>query len=619
MDYVLKPKFKLLFNSGVDVYTGTVGLNFQMNSYENGFLVATITLHAPALDELEDIVTVGTDIQYQVKDSSEGGYTEIFNGVIRFVTQELRETGEVLIVKCDGLGSALADTIIGQEYGNQSKLGPVDTLLEILTDATYGMIPKWVKKVLNTAEDSGYAYLTTDIEDVSGTIKYIKFPWKPCDKAITDLCDLLTAMNAPTYATPGAGPHWYVDSAGCIHLKLISSDRANWKKYAGAAATQASATLVQGFDFTDFSLEKMQPEANLVMYNGIFRRPGDGDSWTDYGCDLHWEKDGAYPNISVEPTITQVGDWALKMWIDAEYIVTAFTPTTQDAAWDFNKLSRPMAVPTLNFYARCDNLSGNTVVSPAVRLCTDKDNYFEKELNADLTEATWNRFQLPIGGYYRQYAQKSGFEWVEVDPDVILNWNNINFIAFAFYTNTYGDVYFYVDGLYFGDVPIVRIAKDGTKIASDHLKVKVVTDNQAHDDALSDTDDSGLMARAAYAELLRLAKTSRVGTLTIPYTRYVKPGQLVHVHAKKNSGGTFKINDDFRVTKIVDQLSAGKWIKTLHVTDDLTNARVRPAYDSLKRANENQRPEFQDKQSTSLKTGSLALDTPTWTKDYDPP
>jgi len=65
------------------------------------------------------------------------------------------------------------------------------------------------------------------------------------------------------------------------------------------------------------------------------------------------------------------------------------------------------------------------------------------------------------------------------------------------------------------------------------------------------------IARAlAYAEFLRSRTTPIVGTLTIPLAEDLMPGQLIHVHAKKKSDGTYRVDDDFRVTKILHTMSS---------------------------------------------------------------
>jgi hypothetical protein len=78
------------------------------------------------------------------------------------------------------------------------------------------------------------------------------------------------------------------------------------------------------------------------------------------------------------------------------------------------------------------------------------------------------------------------------------------------------------------------------------MKIKVITDNIAKDDSLVASDDTGVMARMAYAELLRAQTTPMTGTFTTPIAPDALAGQLIHVHAKKKSDGTFAIDKNFK-------------------------------------------------------------------------
>ena len=125
------------------------------------------------------------------------------------------------------------------------------------------------------------------------------------------------------------------------------------------------------------------------------------------------------------------------------------------------------------------------------------------------------------------------------------------------------------------------------------------------------------MARMAYSELLRMQKTSLVGRITtVSMIPDLMPGQWLHIHAKKEADASFSINKDMRVTKITQNIGAQGYSSTIDLTDDLTNTRARTAYEDRNKLVAANRPDYQDRQATSVKAGNIDINIVPLTEDY---
>lgn len=110
----------------------------------------------------------------------------------------------------------------------------------------------------------------------------------------------------------------------------------------------------------------------------------------------------------------------------------------------------------------------------------------------------------------------------------------------------------------------------------------MIRNDVAVDGTLKASDDAGLAARIARAELLRRAQTPIVGMIRIPMTATLLPGQTVHIHACLKKGynltdaNAFKIDKDFRVKELRHIIGQGarygRFETQLNLTDDVTNS-----------------------------------------------
>ncbi len=587
------PSVKLTIG-GVD-YTDVNGISTTVTRVENGFDTATIVIADPNND-FYPTVTYGSTVAVATKDYWETAYTTVFNGAARFPIIEDKK----VTLKCDGAGYGLGENVCVNEYGTQSLNPALDTITEILTDATHGVIPLYANKFLGSATDTNFAYTTAGVDAINDVIPYTISAYKPVNKYLNDLCDIVTALKAGT-----AGPHWIVDTASDLHVKLVNGTQATWTKY--YLDSQANSTFEPDDYIAPPQLEVMNPDANVIIYYGTWRRPSSGDAWTENNHAV-WSEEGG-GTLSDDNTNHIVNTYSLRCTVDVGGAPMLWAyPLAKDAAWDFNSFT-DFNTPNLNFYMFTHS-GGGAFGGITVNLHTDGANYVTKLL-AETTD-TWVHYALPIGPYYRNTVA-GGTSWT-VGGGAI-DWSDIDYIQFIGLTPPAGS-YMCVDGLHFGDAAVCRVATDSTMMAAGKVKTKVLTDSVGKDDSLLDTDDSGLMAKMAYAELLRQSKTAITGAFTVSLRKDLLPGQWVHLHARKKLDGTFGVNKDFRVTKLVHYFELPTPMTVVTVTDDVTNSTVRPAYESYNAQSALMRPEFQDKQASSIKLGELDIRITRLTKDY---
>ncbi len=651
---------------------------------ENAYWQATVTFsNLPAL--YPTTVNANSDITIQVQDAAVGGsWQTLFVGTVLFPDYSFSNAGAFIVFQCVGYGYGLNMMNCGEEYGVQSIHNTLDTAQEILTNGTYGIIPKYANQYMGTHYvtpwNSGYNINTTYVDNVSGVFQYISFPWKPIDKCLDDLCDLNTAI-----VSPSAGLIWIVDNTSHLRVKQLGTSQTGWTKYFGNS--QANATLATGEDFKDGDFQPISKQANIVLYSGIWRRPNTGDTWTNYPDDTtvndNWVS-SASSTLTSDGSIHQIGSYSIRATsVGAGNPIIAAYPYDEDAAWDFSVFPN-FAVPFLNFYILRHDVNG-----VAVYLKESPTKFFYHLFTTEAPDQDkWYHLSYPVGTYYQ--SAKPGFFW---DSSGGPNWNNINSIEFLAVDSSDND-YICIDGLNFGGSSILRVAREpfpgelgagagGTlgltkatnPLASDAnsgqanitlenatafspedtitisdsaasetgiiaaimgnqlsmysnlsntyltsrsakvtrsanpVRFKVYTDNIGKDDSLNADDDSGLLAQLAKAELLRLSKPLVNGTFSTRLIPSILPGQYVYFDSK-----------DWRITKLTHNIEGGQGgeFKTVfEVTDDLTNSHTRQRYEDINKVYEAIRPEWQDRQASSIK--SISIDIRIWPleKAYD--
>ncbi len=647
--YTLLPQTR--FTIGTKEYINDRLTSMSIIGRENGFATGTLVLKENLSDLWPDVVTNNTPVKVDVKGEDEGSWTNMFEGVCRFpiLPIELKET---LMLKCDGLGYGLGDNFVAQEYGTQSNNPTLNSLQTILTNLTKGIIPAWINKYMETANPTGFGYSTAKIENVPGEISYVSF-FKPGNKCIDDLLDLATALQ-----DGDPGPHWIVtpgvspDTNKYFRLKTIGEDQVGWTSYYGG--NQALATLQEGNDrdFVDGRFEPIGKEANVIYYKGIWRRPSNGDSWTNPASDADaqafWvpiNDHGHASAVTRDITYNQVGTSAVRL-TNTMNLVFAAMEYALPYAYDFSLFTDPLNLPALNFYGQTNAYVGTD--GPYVQLIESKESdgfgglrpykYFQINLREDsIAEAgaqiitandTPTAVSLPLGPV-AGVTNNTKARWHNHNG---ASWSNINWIRFEAGTASI-NAYFVLDGLNFGGASIMRIAREkwpseggtlgyidpATGLCANPVRAVLITDDQGKDDSLNAADDRGLMAQFAKAELLRRKKEAIAGYFQTHLLKDLLPGQFLHIHAKPTrAANTYAINKDMRVPQVVHNVSVDPAVcsSIVSVTDDLTNSRARLRYSDQNKIYEMMRAGFQDRQAASIVSGNMDIRIPRLEKAY---
>jgi hypothetical protein len=175
MRYLIAPKIVYTFTFGAATSTIEDLASGQIVMGENAYWTATLTFkNDTAINPA--VICAGATVSIGIQDSAfnSGVWATLFVGSVLFAdTGFTGESLPVVTLQCVGLGYALNMMNCAEEYGTQSRNSAVDTLLEILTDATVGVIPKWVNKYKGGTKDSGYSINTANVENLAESIAYI--------------------------------------------------------------------------------------------------------------------------------------------------------------------------------------------------------------------------------------------------------------------------------------------------------------------------------------------------------------------------------------------------------------------------------------------------------------
>lgn len=610
--YLTTPRYRFTSNGTVladHFISGEVILK------ENTYWTAAFNINNAASVYPSASMYKGVIIKLEVKDDAiSGSYQTLFEGYLLFAETSFDMNGGAIVkIQCVGYGYSLEMMNVAQEYGAQTSTinsGHIllDSIQSILSDSELGVIPRWVNYINGSlVHVSGWSSLTTTyIENLTGSIPYIVSPSKPTSKFVDDLCDLHTAISE---VNDLAGPHWIVDHSKNFRLKRVGASQTGWTNYYGNS--QANATLAVGVDFIDGKFQDLPYEANIIKYYGAWRRPSNGDYWTENNSTL-WTTTEAGNSLDDYATDPKVGAYSLRAKTSASPYgpLTVIYPSAKNAAWDFSGFT-DFNTPNMNFYLYYDNDSGNYLY---IRLSTTDNDYFDVTLTP--TKQVWQHLSIPIGPHFNDQENNNLLWATHGSPD----WGEINFITF--YANAISDYnaglnryFFLVDGLHFGGATVCRVARQyyflgeglftpfyqhiAPPLTHNPAKFKVITDNVGKDDSLVADDDTGLMAQLAKAELMRCTTAPTIGQFTTLLISDVLPGQC------------FYIGKAYRITQVTHNLpdATSNQPPTSHfeVTDDVINSHTRMRYDDVNKLYEAVRPSWQDRQASSIKAGNMDI------------
>lgn len=620
-----KPQQKIVVTHGVTDYTLSSDVTATIvRRHENGFGTATVIFDDRDARLYSDFVDAGDAIEIAEKDSSETTYVRLLEGTVRRVTPIISSTGNLLKAECDGAGIGLNVMMCGEEYGTESSNSALDTIKTIIENVTDGIVPLWVNKVLgDSGVSSGFNY-TTAVETIAGSISYLYFPFKPAGRSINDVCDVVQGIKGTN-----AGPHWllvhHTDGNDYLCVATVGNHGAPastyWPTWWNTDA--AGSTITEGVDFVGGRFEKLAAEANYVLYHGKTIKPIDLDKWTENNA-ASWGTAGGYTTITNDAS-GKVGA-AIKIsssgGIGVIENVFAGYPSTADLALDITEIGGSYNVPIVHFWAKCD--AQMWAADPNLTIGFTKGALgvgggtwaAQANIQSILTAAaTWTEVTFPIGPNWEK-AVRDFPSWLNFLPLAgITDWDDIDTIQFSWLSTADGDD-LWIDNYYISGYVLRGARQNAAFTTAAPCKMVLIDDDVAKDDTWDATDDSGTIARLTYAEYLRLSSTPTVGTVTIPIANNIMPGQKIHIHAKKKMDGTFKIDADFRVTNVTHNLLNSGFTTELDVTSDVVNARPRSIPSKMNVALKAVRPEFQDRQASSIKARNIDITQSVLEKKY---
>lgn len=511
------------------------------------------------------------------------GTTKIFSGIIESVEPERnQQQGEILTAKARGLGRALLLTCNNKTYGVESYNPTIEDPSEIWTD----IVDNFINKSFGGAA-TGYSITKNINVRASPNINYLCGSYRSNIDLINEVCQIRQADEGAATASD----QWLVDVDGELHIKAVDESQTGWSKYWDS--TTVAPTLVEGtgIHLSNFS-KTLQEYANKILYIGKLRKPAT-DVWTE--STTGWADDDVTLTADTcgdagEPYIygttthgVMVGTYALKA--ASEVDGTCYFYYDAPSYWDFSKIGSAQSIPTLNFFLACTDISDSVQIGVNLYTTRGTDFYayidnidassrLHKHLAKDLE---WTHFSIPIGpyalGYLRALAETGGAlpyqsKWGTTGSP---SWANINGIEFQFDGTADRDTIF-IDDLHFSGL-ITRCAYNSTAIAAYNEVQKIIVDDTAHDDTMAEgtpgTTDIGTCALLAKGELMRCQTVPTLGSVTFTYGREtLLPGQVFHIHGRY-TGAAYKINSNFRATKVTHMVNKNGFMTVCDVTDDV--------------------------------------------------
>ncbi len=605
--YMTMPKFQLTLNSNVLNFATVI----QVTRRESGLDMATIDfLDAWAAHWITDF-DVGDTVLVEVKDSSDGSYTKLLRGRLSPGANPVLPP-DMMHLTCEGNGWPLNYMMVAAEYGSQVSAS-FDEVDEIVDD----IINNYVEKIFADASSGFTVDSEIDAATLTSTMRYMSFPYVPAYKAISEMLEIYQGVSGTN-----AGAHYLVDTSVTpkLYVQKIGAHSATavsdgWSNYLlGSDAT--NATFVQGTDFLDFNFTKMTKEANYVLYYGAWKHPCPIDIFTENNSG-DWDGkelvSGDPASINDDNTTYTVGSYSIEVVSEAGAGsgegVRAWYPDTYDLGLDITKVGGDYNKPAINMWLFPDSnvdVDG-THLFPQILIGTGdpaNGDWFFTGIKPRLVAGQWNPVSMPIGPNTGWANNTGNADWTDID------YAGIRFM------NDAGGAIMNIDGLHFSGY-VARVAKQAAAYSSsDPCLMKLATDDYAKDDVIADGDKTGTISKLAYAEYLRASSTPITGTFTTALVKDLWPGQKIHVHAKKQSNGSFRIDKDFRVTEFTHVISADGFRTVWTVTDDVTNTHTQPAYNSINKYLAAVRPGTQDMQAVSMNMRGADMTQPRLVNTY---
>lgn len=275
-------------HSGVDAQFQDETLQCEVILRENAPRTCILTANDYQSRNFLGHVDIADNLKVELKYANSTVWTQVFGGWIDDLRPSIG-TSETIGVIAYGYSIALNNMLVRNEYGNESDHPTLDSIQEILTDASYGIIPKYVNKVLATATNSGYSIDTTKVANIASDFDFLSFRGEPANKCLEDMINLIRAANVPN-----AGAHWIVVPSGTTAYLCVATVGAHENPPSDVWSTwfntdQANSTIEVKKDMLIGGFKKQRAEANYILLTGDFLRPT-GETWTATASAL-WDDD----------------------------------------------------------------------------------------------------------------------------------------------------------------------------------------------------------------------------------------------------------------------------------------------------------------------------------------
>lgn len=613
-----KPQIKIRCDpTGADdeLQDSTIETTIEMN--ENAIDTLELTLADENNEFYKGIVNFGDDIAVYMNYQEEGalGISDlVFYGYIEDLSPFLSLGGEILNIKCRSYARCLLDLVCGEEYGSQSIHPTLDTVKEILTNDDYGLIIKWVNKLLGDgAVPSGYgldASLIEDIKDVNKPLTYQYCAFKPAKNVLDDLLDYLSSIKGPS----SAAGHWIVKTIESpadtfTHYLLLATlgnhpsspnILAKWPTWWNPIGDteelkRQNSTIVVKQDMVIQQFMDRRFEANYILYYGKFLRPANIDVWTE--DETLWYHPATYTG-SPDTSEKKVGSCSISFSTTKNDLGNdeLLYPDVDNGArlnFDINKIGGRYAYPSIGLYVYQNGEFD--YVSVKLNFAYNVFGYPTGELwkNLTLQNNTWGYFSIPIGPYALNLS-----EW---NHSGTINWSDLDAIGLYVLPKANDNTKIVkIDGLRIGG----WVQRGAKKASETFYKTKVVVDDIGKDDTLDADDDKGTMSRLAAAELFRCSRRPITGTIQIPAKPKALAGQLAHVHGVPYSGG-YRVDKDMRIPQHRLILNSSGFFSQFSLTDDILNSRAMSPMDLYNLLERATAPEHKTRELGSIKARDI--------------
>jgi hypothetical protein len=577
----------------------------------------------------------------------------LFTGRIVDISPELTNRGETLVATALD-GECWKQVRVNKEYENQ-------LLRDIIVDVKNNYISKLLNDIDVTLPDD-FVSNVDYVYNYNKQFPYMNFPFTDGTYVLNELIKIGSSLSYIDNGANFTGLHWTVLPNNKLAIAPVGNHSvygANSSFYIEDVWSTRSPLdpIVVKEDMIQSNFKTEIPLANVVLIAGKFVHPTN-DLWTEslngWNESHGWTGGGVAPTVtlSLNNTTFIKRDNSLQLRIDIPTGVQVWVELYRSLQIDFTKLISEGVNAYLNMLIY-GNMKGDYI---KLRVYCNNDapqltynaggyyeilgSYFEVDLTSYLpTSGTekWHKIELPITSNDLVDVNREKLWTAHNDSGYpVPSWSNIKWYVIFIKTGQGGvlgntDIWLFDDvcvvgnivrGAYTKDCGQIDVANDTIGCIKHYgIRSYTVKDSLAQTDSLNASNDNNTLGQVALYELLRHRIPRTTATIQVPLYSTIKAGQIVHIHACQYLTqylSVYKIDRDFRISKVVHQFSVEGCKTMLDVTDDIRNSlpiNNTDPYTVLLRA---VNPDTQTKTFTSLKqAGSFETGMKVLWKQYN--